>query len=563
MCIRDSCDTDLDLQQNPNAVAPENASINDLFNSVQIDFGEFFDQAQDAAGRMSRMYHMGNFTYQANTSPAAGNFMWQLAYADLFPDIDALLEITEATGLDVHSGSIKIMKAHTLMALVDNFGNVPLTEAGQGTNLISPTADPGSAVYAEADRLLEEAVGQLSATGAAGPANDFYFGGDAAKWIRAANSLRIRSALTTRLVNGSAGSAISSIIAGGNFIAESGDDFQVNFGTNRINPDSRHPFYDNHYELGDGDYISNYYMWLLRADKERANGSQLIDPRIRYYFYRKVGESYGLDPTVYSCLQGVPTGVDDKSFTPAHWESFNSRIPYCVAWEDGYYGRDHGNGSGIPPDGPVRTSYGLYPGGGKFDDNSFADTRTGGTQGAGGQGIFPIMLSSYVDFMRAEAALTLGTGEDARALLESGIRKSIAKVQSFESLDAGTIDRTVVDPRTGEETNIREVFVPKDEDIDEYVTFVLAEFDAGDATAKLNSVVKEYYIALWGNGLESYNLFRRTGMPLGIAPSEEVDPGDFILSFFLPASHVNRNANANQKTLTERVFWDDGSATTY
>lgn len=558
-----ACDTDLDLQQDPNSVAPENASINDLFNSIQLDFGDAFNAAQASGGRMSRMYHMGSFTYQANTSPSAFNFLWQRAYADLFPDIDALLELTEANGLDVHSGIVKTMKAYVLMALVDNLGNVPLSQAGQGTDLISPTADNGADVYAAAVALLDEAIGQLSSTSAAGPSNDFYYGGDASKWVKAANTLKLRAALTTRLVDSGAGSTVSSIVSSGNFISDISDDFQANFGSQRTNPNSRHPLYNNHYELGDGDYLSNYYMWLLRADKERENGSQLIDPRIRYYFYRKVDASYGLDPTVYSCLLGLPESVDDTRFTPGHWEAINPRIPYCVAWDDGYYGRDHGNGSGIPPDGPIRTSYGLYPAGGSFDDNSFTDTRQAGTTGGQGAGIFPIMLSSFVDFMRAEAALTLGTGEDARALLESGIRKSIAKVQSFESLDAATIDRTVVNERTGEETNIREVYVPKAEDIDEYVNYVLAEFDGGDATAKLNAVMKEYYIALWGNGLEAYNLYRRTGMPLGMAPTEEAAPGDFILSFFLPASHVNRNANANQKTLTERVFWDDGSARTY
>ena len=30
---------------------------------------------------------------------------------------------------------------------------------------------------------------------------------------------------------------------------------------------------------------------------------------------------------------------------------------------------------------------------------------------------------------------------------------------------------------------------------------------------KLDILIKEYYIAAWGNGLESYNMIRRTGKP--------------------------------------------------
>ena len=45
--------------------------------------------------------------------------------------------------------------------------------------------------------------------------------------------------------------------------------------------------------------------------------------------------------------------------------------------------------------------------GSAFDDDSF--TSIDGTPGAGGEGVLPIMLSSWVNFMLAEASLTLGT----------------------------------------------------------------------------------------------------------------------------------------------------------
>jgi len=245
-----------------------------------------------------------------------------------------------------------------------------------------------------------------------------------------------------------------------------------------------------------------------------------------------------------------------------HFDLVDPRLPYCTAWEDGYSGRDHGNGEGIPPDGPIRTSYGLYPAGGQFDDNSFSDTRNLGTTGGLGQGIFPMMLSSYVDFMRAEAALTINTGEDARALLESGIRKSIAKVQSFESIVSADMDRQI--EIRGEFFSIRSLYAPDEEEINNFVDFVLAKYDAADATGKLDVVMTEYYKALWGNGLESYNMYRRTGMPLNMQPTLEPVGGEFSTTFFYPAVHVNRNANAQQRaSRTERVFWDDGSANVY
>ena len=555
-----ACDnTDLDLQVNPNAVTPESASVNDLYNNIQLTFGNVLFNSGTVPGQLARMYHAGSFSYDAVTGPTTFSGLWFSAYSEMFPDIDALLPLAEERGQDIHAGSAKIMKAYTLMAMVDLLGDVPLSQAGQGTDVISPTSDPGASVYDAAVALLDEAIAQMSGTSAGPPSVDLYYGGDAAKWVTAAKTLKLRAAMTTRLVDGNAASTVNSIISAGDFIDEASEDFQANFGNKRTNPNSRHPFYNIHYEAGDGDYLSNYFMWLLRADKVDENDIIQVDPRIRFYFYRKVDDAVNQDATTFSChFSDDP----DQSFQPAHFAKVDPRLPYCIAWEDGYSGRDHMNGTGIPPDGPIRTSYGLYPGGGQFDDDTFDDTRQAGTTGGLGQGIYPIMLSSYVDFLRSEAALTMGTGEDARVLLESGIRKSIAKVISFKSLVPVTMSRTI-EIRGGGSGTIEEVFVPNDEDIDKYVNFVLAQYDAGDADAKLDIVMKEYLIALWGNGLEAYNMWRRTGKPNNMVPALEPVAGDYVRSFFLPDVHVNRNANASQKGLQDRVFWDDGSVELY
>jgi len=559
-----ACDAELDLQDNPNQVTPENASVNDLYNSIQLNLGNAYVNAEQSGGAFARMYHMGDFTYQASTSNTAFNGLWFSAYSNMFPDIDALLAITEPAGFDIHSGTAKIMKAYVMMALVDNLGNVPFSEAGQGTDIISPKADNGADVYAAAVALLDAGIADLTGTSAGAPAFDNFYNGDPAKWITAANTLKLRAAVTTRLVDPSGSAAtINALVAGGDLIDDASEDFQVNMGSQRNNPNSRHYQYNNHYEQGDGDYLNNYYMWLLRAGYQDADENLVIDPRIRYYFYRQSEESFGLDGTIYSChFSALPTTAENKPAQVSHFDAVDPRLPYCVAYEDGYFGRDHGNGEGIPPDGPVRTHYGLYPSGGLFDHNEFTDSRNLGTDGALGQGIFPVMLSSFVDFMRAEAALTINTNDDARALLESGMRKSVAKVQGFKARDAATFAKAV-EVRGGAPSTVEALYVPTAEDVDGFVAFVLGQYDAADANGKLNIVMTEYYKALWGNGLEAYNMYRRTGMPNNMQPTLEPAGGDFATSFFLPAVHVNRNGNANQKELTERVFWDDGSANVY
>ena len=379
-----SCSTDLDLLDSPNEVTPDNASVDDLYNNVQINFGNHIQTMWFNTAGMSRMLaQTGAFDYQSATTPNGFNFLWSNAYAGMFPDIGAINDLAAERGLNFHSGASKIMQSIVLTHLVDLFGNVPFSEAGQGTDVISPASQDGASIYAAANALLDEAIGLLEAGGPT-PVNDLVYNGDASKWIKLAKTIKLRNALTTRLVDGSAAGTISSLVAEGDIITSSNDDFVLQYGNTRANPNSRHPRYNNQYEANDGDYMSNYYMWLLRADKLDANGDEIVDPRIRFYFYRKTNDSAGQDVNVYSChFSNFP----DQSAQPAHYAQIDPRLPYCIASEDGYFGRDHLNNEGIPPDGPFRTAYGVYPAGGQFDDNSFQNTQNDGTTGGLGAGI--------------------------------------------------------------------------------------------------------------------------------------------------------------------------------
>lgn len=556
-----ACDDLSENLQDPSEVSADGAQINDLYNNIQLSTAGLFGNTWYFPASLSRMIaNTGSYQYLNTSSPSSFNGIWNNVYQVIWPDIDALITIADERGFAKHAGTAKILKAYSMMILVDVFGDVPYSEALQGIANISPNADNGAAVYAAAIALLDDGIATLEGGASApAPAYDNFYAGNTTRWITLAKTLKLRAALTTKLVAASeATSIINSIVSGGDFIDTAAEDFQFSYGTTRLNPNSRHPLYNGSYETDDGDYMSTYYMWLLRAEKEDG-GIPVIDPRIRYYFYRQVEKADEQSSTTHSChFSDLP----DPAQTPAWYTAVDPRMPYCISYPgDGYWGRDHLNNEGIPPDGLLRTIYGLYPFGGLFDDNSFTGQQQQGTTGARGQGIWPGMLSSYVDFMRAEAALTLGTTDNARTLLESGMRKSIAKVQGFASRDAATFSRQI--NQRGTLISVRDAFVPDAGDVDDYVNFVLASYDAADQDGKLNVVMKEYYIALFGNGIESYNMYRRTGKPNNMAPALEQTPGPFMSSYFYPADYVNRNQNATQKSITDRVFWDNGSVTVY
>lgn len=527
-----ACDnTDLDLLDNPSGVQPENADINLLLNNVQIEFANLLDGADFPTSRLVRMNAMtGGFDYPTSFSPGATNGVWRTTYAEIIPDVGAIKNIAEGTNLTGHSGIAKVIEAYSMMLMVDLYGDVPYSEANQGINVLSPKSDEGSAVYANALELLESATTDFSNENIVAISQDVFYGGDFKKWITLTNTLKLRAYNTTRLVDSDAKSKINQIISDKNFISSASDDFLVPYSTNRSNPDSRHPGYDDFYENSDGPYIANYFLWTLITEKG------LTDPRTRYYFYRQdksVGSEDSADGSI-DCLGS------DK---PSH---YSSDMPFCVADRaNGYWGRDHGDGKGRAPDGNKITVKGLYPIGGKFDDDSFKDIQNSGQDGLKGAGIFPIWLHFFTDFVLAESALTIGTDGDPRALLESGVRSSLSYVMNF----------------TDDATLVEESLVPAQPDVDAYVSKVLDLYDdAGSDDEKLNVIMKEYYISLWGNGIEAYNNYRRTGKPNNLQPVLRANAGDFNRSLFYPDDFVSLNANATQKSITDQVFWDNNPA---
>jgi hypothetical protein len=215
----------------------------------------------------------------------------------------------------------------------------------------------------------------------------------------------------------------------------------------------------------------------------------------------------------------------------------------------GYWGRDHLDPDGIPPDGLRRTLYGIYPAGHLFDDDT-PGPMSSSKVGNNGAGIAPIMLVAFVDFMLAEAALTLGTG-DANALLLSGIQKHIDYVRTWSLT-------------TSEATKINAFESAADHNVkrDDYISIVDAEYDAaGSDTDRMGIIAREYWISLFGNGNEAYNLYRRTGMPDNLQLGQIPNFGNFPRSFFYPNDYVVRNNTQNQKAdHNVQVFWDSNPA---
>ena len=125
-----------------------------------------------------------------------------------------------------------------MLTLVDFFGDVPYSEALQGgEGNLNPIADSGASVYQAAIDLLNSAITDFNIEGTTH--DDFYFGGDATKWIKAANSIKKKALLN--LGDYSGYNAIT------DYISEPADDFEFRWGTSAATTDTRHPLYRTNY----------------------------------------------------------------------------------------------------------------------------------------------------------------------------------------------------------------------------------------------------------------------------------------------------------------------------
>ncbi len=547
---------DLDeLLINPNGVDPSLADAESLYNSVQLGFRDVQTGSYYFTSGLSRMRaETGGFTYTSTHAPTEFDGLWTQVYAGFLPDADAFIALAEPLGQTSAAASVKVMKAYAYMEMADLFNDIPLAEAGQGnaeTPITNPARTSGSEVYATANTLLDEAIAALDDGDNFDIAFDNFYGGNATSWATLARTLKLRAAVTTRLVGG--GSSVQGLVDGGDLIDQNSENFEWHYGSNRNNPNNRNFRYNNSYEADDGDYMSTWYMWLL------AESKGMIDPRTRYYFFRQDKNIYPdaveADPNAFDCIFG--SGLPDPDVIPPWYEAVSEDMPYCLgSYTLGYFGRDHLNGSGIPPDGQYRTVYGLYPAGGLYDDGTNNElVQNGGIDGALGEGIEPIWQASFTHFILAEAALTGSYDGDARELLEMGIKLSFDRVTAFESkVDGGEVIATVPVTVTVSDT------YSSDSLENDYLSYVMDEYDDADDSGKLGIVAREYMIALWGNGLEAYNLYRRTCLPSDLQPGIDPNPGAFIRSALYPSVYINRNLNAEQKQFTDPVFWDTNDA---
>ncbi|GAA3594068.1 hypothetical protein GCM10022396_09040 [Flavivirga amylovorans] len=544
-----SCETlDLDLTQDPNLIRVENADPEFLLNALQLDYHDFISNSEFIISRLTRISPMGmssqeDGSYNAyllnyeRTTAKGGNILsetWKVFYVNMLRDIELLKEQARADTSGTYNFNLavaNIIEAHCASLLVDFYGDIPYSEGGNFLNIRNPKLDKGEDVYEACFNLLNEAIAILGADPA--PINtkltDLFYDGDATKWLKFANSLKLRMYKNTGNT-----SAFNAIISSGNFISESSDNMEFSYGAYRNAKSNRYRF---DYPNTDNDPVSKS-NWLMNTMQTKN------DPRIRYYFYRQTGETPGIDIPANTVL--LPCSDETP---PGHYSGF----AYCAV-ENGYIGRSHGSTlepADLITDRPgnsIATLYGVYPFGGLFDNDRFQEASNVNFPMIvedTGNGVLPILKASDIDFWRGQMA---SSSSEKMNFLRSAMEKHIAKVTTFISQD------TSVDPMT-------ETTIPSTTDIENYITDITNSFASASGDAKEDIFAEQYFISLYGNGIEAYNYYRKTGYPTTLSPTWSTSPGTFPRSLAYPETELNNtNIPNGNKPTSDQVFWDTNPA---
>lgn len=229
--------------------------------------------------------------YNMVTRRNPDNF-WRGAYRDALKDLDEAriitLETADALALpdevvNNRLALVDICKVFIYSALVDAFGPIPFSEA-LNPDILQPKYDDDEEVYDQLFVMLDNAINMID-TDAEGfqASQDLLYEGDMEGWVKFANSLKLRMAITISDVNpGKASTLAAAAIAAGVF--EGNED---NAGITYLDAfPNTHPVHEDLVQSGRDDYV------IANTIVDKLN--QLYDPRL-LSFGQGVDVVYPLD----------------------------------------------------------------------------------------------------------------------------------------------------------------------------------------------------------------------------------------------------------------------------
>jgi len=415
----------------------------------------------------------------------AGSAGWEGLYGAI-KDLDVIIKQGTAETRYTYAGIAKILKAYSFSVLVDVYGDCPFSEFNKfDAGIKQPKFDKGSDIYPQLIKLIDDGIADIknTAPNASKPgADDYIYKGNTTNWIKAANTLKLKLYTQVRLVQDVKAQVTALLASPTTLINTQAESFMLPYGPYGTT-DDRHPAYGDYNATQRGSQLFSPWLYEIMKGKNAGILTNITDPRIPYYIYN----------------QKSATGTPEN----------------CTDYRDGGFISILFGSSGPCRDGSNSSTYsllGLYPAGGRYEDNGAATITTLTPLGAG-TGALPHQFITYADRLYLEAELInagVVTG-DEKALFSKALDESFLQMDYIITnyIKPGSAGKAQVVPAIATLAATTT-----------YKTAVLAAYDkAATASKRLEYIMTEKWINRIENPVDSWTDYRRTKFPVLFAPA--------------------------------------------
>lgn len=222
-----------------------------------------------------------NYDIKNRSIPSAH---WNNIYAALYDLQQARISVQEDPdllgGVKANQSSIiTIVEVYAWQQMVDTFGDIPYTEALQGTENTVAAYDDAATIYEDLLTRITEAYNNFD-IGSEGLDDDFIYDGDISQWQKLAASVKFKLAMRLADVNPSLSQQHANEAIGWGLIASNSDNFTLPYEPNNTNA---HPLYADLVLSGRQDFVP--------ADTFVDYLNNLEDPRRSVFLDDNLGEN--------------------------------------------------------------------------------------------------------------------------------------------------------------------------------------------------------------------------------------------------------------------------------
>jgi hypothetical protein len=525
----------LEINKDPNnpTVAPNKL----LLPGIQVELGRWLSMG-DGLGSIATVYsHQGTTREHWNDYGVLGTSFynqqnWFRLYR-MLSNVELLINQGEENDELLYAGVAKLLKAYTYSIMVDVWGDVPYSDAIDLGKNPTPSFDKGEDIYRDLFLLIDDAIADLNNNEAANilrpGGEDIMYGGSIDKWIRFANTLKLKLYIQVRETDMWNATAVNALLSSGKLIENHDQGMMVSFGTSNA-PENRHPAFVQEYEGGQiGFYISPWFYQIMMG-MNASIFTGIEDPRVPYYFYNQLM-------------------ADEEPQNPFEYIHDSQYGRFLSVWF-GSIGPNRDSDQRISA-----TMLGIYPAGGRYSNPDDTDDDRVQGRGSSATGAVPQRILTYADRLYLEAELVqlgLTTGN-----IEELLRKAME--ESFRQVDF-TIANAV---HSSQEGKVPSLDPDNNEDVADYISSIMNAFGSADDERKLEIIMTQKWISSMGSPIDQYTDYRRTGFPVLHDPNSDENPDtqslrNYALSFPWSNEELTLNPNApEQKNPGNfRVFWD-------